>query len=212
MSRKEPPENMYTTPKKKSKTGEGATASITSSSSAPKPFTLSPMQSACCEVKKTRDRAQDDYLKSVDRNKVLFKQMRNSKRAYTTSLEHEKKLLHTLQGLNATVEMMEKAAAAGVTGNATPFSPGFNPFVPEENEGKPAAAADPSTLEEDDGKAAAAAAAAAAAEEDYCFDEDDEEMANHEVDLTPSKPQDEVGKAAELSTHDDQGLEEDDLD
>ena len=166
MARKEPPENMYTTPTKKSKTGEDA-----ANSPASKSFTLSPMQSACCEVKKTRDRARDDYLKSVERNKVLFKRMRNSKMAYIKSMEHEKNLQHTLQGLNATVEMMEKAAAAGVTGNATQFSPGFNPFV-SEDEAKPAAEADPSTLKDD------------------CFDEDDEAMANHEIDLTPTKPQD----------------------
>ena len=109
---------------------------------------------------------------------------------------------------------MEKATTAGVTGQASLYAPGFNPFVPEYEMKKPA-------VSEDEKKNPAAAAAVpedakqAAAENpslDYCFDNgDDEEMANHEIDLTPSKPEGEA-KTAELPAKDHEGEVVDDLD
>ena len=134
-TRKEPPQKILNTPKK-SRTGTGATpakvaispapsnpspmqATPAKSASSPTLPQLSPMQSACKEVRKARDQTRQDWLKSKERNKVLFQEMRNSKRAYSISMAHEQNLFATLQGLNSTIDMMEIAATSAATGKAT---------------------------------------------------------------------------------------------
>ena len=166
MSRKQPIEGSFTTPTKKSKSEEQAGET---------PSTSSPFLSAAKEVRKSRDKTLQDYLQSVECNKILFKKMRASQNAYSVSLEHEKGLLQTLQGLNTTIDLLEKATAAGMKGHASQYAEGFTPFIVGEDKAKPVAAV------------ATGASSVVSSSLYDGFDDNDDEMANHEVEFPEKK-------------------------